>query len=213
MAKTVGADSARVAILDDNEKVDLTKYSKDFGNTGIFDINAKTSEGLISAAIAGLAPTLNKIYGSDMVVETSGKGAGAVAVTLAANDIPDAVLNDLAGMKQDETSGAYYIDTETRPPYASLEMTSHDNKGNKVHFCVPKGTFGPEEHNLQTNTDTEQIATDSVTFTGVNRKSDKKIYLAVSEGQSGYSADKWDALIFPGAAAASSTTSTPSTGQ
>lgn len=204
MAKTVGADSARVAILNDTDETVNTKdYAADFGATGIFKIDASTSEGLISAAISGLAPTMNKVYGSDMVVEESGKGSGSVSVTLAANDIPDPVLNDLTGLKTDVASGAAYIDTDTRAPYSALELTSHDRKGNLVHFAVLKGHFGPEEHNLQTDTDTEQMATDSVTFGAVNRKSDKKVYAAVNAGQSAYDDAKWTALVFPGSATTS----------
>ena len=200
MAKTVGADSARVAILNDaDETVNTKDYAADFGPTGIFKIDASTSEGLISAAISGLAPTMNKVYGSDMVVEESGKGSGSVSVTLAANDIPDTVLNDLTGMKTDTDSGASFIDTDTRAPYSALEMTSHDRKGNLVHFAVLKGTFGPEGHELRTDTDTEQMATDSVTFGAVNRKSDKKVYAAVNSGQATYAEDKWLSLVFPGA--------------
>lgn len=200
MAKTVGADSARVAILNDTDETVNTKdYAADFGPTGIFKIDASTSEGLISAAISGLAPTMNKVYGSDMVVEESGKGSGSVSVTLAANDIPDPVLNDLTGLKTDTDSGAAFIDTDTRSPYSALELTSHDRKGNLVHFAVLKGHFGPEEHNLQTDTDTEQMATDSVTFGAVNRKSDKKVYAAVNTGQAQYNDAKWLALVFPGA--------------
>lgn len=211
MAKTVGADSARVAILNDaDETVNTKDYTADFGSTGIFEINASTSEGLISAAITGLAPTMNKVYGSDMVVEESGKGSGSVSVTLAANDIPDPVLNDLTGLKTDTASGAAFIDTDTRAPYSALEMTSHDRKGNLVHFAVLKGTFGPEEHNLQTDTDTEQMATDSVTFGAVNRKSDKKVYAVVNAGQASYSDAKWLALVFPGTASSGTTTTTPS---
>ena len=56
MAKTVGADSARVAILNDtDETVNKKDYVTEFGPTGIFKIDASTSEGLISAAISGLA--------------------------------------------------------------------------------------------------------------------------------------------------------------
>ena len=199
MAKTVGADSARVAILNDaDETVNTKDYAADFGATGIFKIDASTSEGLISAAISGLAPTMNKVYGSDMVVEESGKGSGSVSVTLAANDIPDPVLNDLTGLKTDVASGAAYIDTDTRAPYSALELTSHDRKGNLVHFAVLKGTFRPEGHELRTDTDTEQMATDSVTFGAVNRKSDKKVYAAVNTGQESYTEAKWLELVFPG---------------
>lgn len=207
MAKTVGVDYARVAILNDSDETVNTKdYTADFGATGIFRIDAQTSEGLISAAITGLAPTMNKVYGSDMVVEESGKGSGSVSVALAANNIPDDVLSDLCGMQKDTASGAHYIDTDTRPPYSALEMTSHDRVGNLVHFAVLKGTFGPEEHNMQTNTDTEQMATDSVTFGAVNRKADKKVYAAVNAGQTGYVDSAWEALVFPGAGTVSNST-------
>lgn len=197
MAKTVGIDFARVAILKDLENEVVDTSFPEMGETGIFTIDSKTSEGLTVGNIAGLAPQMNKVYGSDMVVETSGKGSGSVTATLGANDIPDGVLSVLAGMKKDETTGAYYIDPDTRPPYSALEFVSHDRVGNKVHFALHKGTFGPEEHNMQTNTDTPQVAVDSVTFTAVNRKSDKRVYSMINEKDTTFKQETWDSYVFP----------------
>ena len=203
MAKTIGIDSARLAILVDgpNEVVD-TSY-KALGETGIFTIDAKTSEGITVGNITGLAPTMTKVYGSDMVVETSGKGSGSVTATLGANDIPDDVLASISGMKQDETVGAWYLDPDSRPPYSAIEFISHDRLNNKVHFALHKGTFGPEEHNMQTNTDQPQVAVDSVTFTAVNRKSDKRVYSTINEKDTLFKQDAWDNYVFPTAAAPS----------
>ena len=45
------------------------------------------------------------------------------------------------------------------------------------YFALVKGTFGPEEVTLNTNTETQQITTDAMTFSALQRKKDSKVYL------------------------------------
>lgn len=179
MAETIGFEKAYVAILGDDEKI--VAGAAGLSTNGVFTIDATTSKGTLAATISGLAPTSTKIYGSDIVVDILKKGSGNIEATLGANDIPEAVLNQLAGMKKDTKSGAYYIDKDTTAPYAAVVFVSTASDGKKLYFALPKGTFGPEDKSLNTNTDTSQRQTDSVKFSALNRLLDGRIYLSYKE--------------------------------
>lgn len=195
MAKTKGIDSAKVAIFtQDTEKIDLT--NKAIGTTGVFNLNASTAQGMTVGNITGLAPTMTKIYGSDMVVETSGKGTGSITATVGANDIPENVIDAITGV--DNSKGFSVVTSDTRAPYSALEFVTHGRLNNVLHLALVKGTFGLEEHNMQTNTDTEQLAADSLTFTAVNRSSDKVAYAKGDEANTAFKLDDWMKFIFPG---------------
>lgn len=195
MAKTKGIDSAKLAIFTkDAEKVDLT--NKAIGATGVYKLDEKTAQGMTVGNITGLAPTMTKIYGSDMVVETSGKGVGSVQATVGANDIPEDIIDAITGV--DNSKGFSVVTSDTRAPYSIIEFVTHGRLNNVLHFALLKGIFSLEEHNMQTNTESEQLAPDSLTFTGVNRQSDKAAYAKGDEANETFEVDEWEKFIFPG---------------
>lgn len=195
MAKTKGIDSAKVAIFkDDTETIDLTNTA--IGTTGVYVLDATTSQGMTVGNITGLAPTMTKIYGSDMVVETSGKGTGSITATIGANDIPEDIIDALTGV--DNSKGFSVVTSDTRAPYSAIEFVTHGRLNNVLHLALVKGTFGLEDHSMQTNTDTEQLAADSLTFTAVNRSSDKVAYAKGDEANTNFKVSDWMKFIFPG---------------
>ena len=195
MAKTKGIDSARLAIFKQNEET-IDTSNTTIGTTGIYKLDEKTAQGMTVGNITGLTPTMTKIYGSDMVVETSGKGVGSVQATVGANDIPEPVIDAITGV--DNTQGFSVVTSDTRAPYSVIEFITHGRMNNILHFALLKGTFGLEEHNMQTNTESEVLAPDSLTFTGVNRQSDKAAYAKGDEANVSFKIDDWDKFIFPG---------------
>lgn len=201
MARKTGFEKAVVAMLDENEHIITGEDG--LSTNGLYTIDARTSLGVISAAITGLAPTATKIYGSDQNVDVVQQGSGNVQATLAANDIPADILYKLSGMKQDAVSGGYYQDTSTKPVKAALLLMSHNSKGQPIYFALFKGTFGPEEVQLNTNTETPQLKTDSITFSALNRFSDKRIFAAYTVDPAGKTKDEATVLkdVFQGYAA------------
>lgn len=197
MAKTKGIDSARLAIFkrDDSEKIDLANTA--IGSTGVYKLDEKTAQGMTVGNITGLAPTMTKIYGSDMVVETSGKGVGSIQATVGANDIPEDIIDAITGV--DNSKGFSVVTSDTRAPYSIIEFVTHGRLNNVLHFALLKGTFGLEEHNMQTNTEAEHLVPDSLTFTGVNRQADKAAYAKGDEANKTFKIDEWNKFIFPGA--------------
>ena len=181
MAEKYGFRKAITALLDkDTEKI-ITGAEKGLSENGLFTIDAATSKGVISAAITGLAPTQTKVYGSDAVVDIIAQGTGAVSLTLAANNIPMEILGKLSGMDYDETTGAYKLGKDSNPPFSVIDLVSTDGDGHPIHFALYKGKFGPEEVSLNTNQDQVNRATDSVTFSAVNRNSDGFVYATYVE--------------------------------
>ena len=195
MAKTKGIDSARLAIFKQNEET-IDTSNTTLGTAGVYTLDEKTAQGMTVGNITGLTPTMTKIYGSDMVVETSGKGVGSVQATVGANDIPEDVIDAITGV--DNAKGFSVVTSDTRAPYSVIEFITHGRMNNILHFALLKGTFGLEEHNMQTNTESENLAPDSLTFTGVNRQSDKAAYAKGDEANESFKIDDWDKFIFPG---------------
>ena len=203
MAKTKGIDSARLAIFKQGEET-IDTSNTTIGTTGIYKLDEKTAQGMTVGNITGLTPTMTKIYGSDMVVETSGKGVGSVQATVGANDIPEDVIDAITGV--DNTKGFSVVTSDTRAPYSVIEFITHGRMNNILHFALLKGTFGLEEHNMQTNTESEHLAPDSLTFTGVNRQSDKAAYAKGDEANQSFKIEDWTSFVFPGSVASSTGT-------
>lgn len=196
MATTLGFNYARLALIDPKTEKVITG-SEGLADGGVFLVDATSSQGVISANISGLAPTMTKYYGSDRAVGVSGQGAGNVQVTFAVNDLPVEVLNKISGMKQD-ANGAWVLDSHSKPPYAALEMVSQGNDGKAVHFILYKGNFAPESRNLQTNTEQVQRVTDSITFTALNRNVDGRVYSEYWQADTKYNETAMFADVFPG---------------
>ncbi|MDB1563003.1 phage tail protein [Pediococcus pentosaceus] len=183
MAEKYGFRKAITALIDKDTEQIITGAEKGLSENGLFTIDASTSKGVISGAITGLAPTQTKVYGSDAVVDIIAQGTGAVSLTLAANDIPMQILGKLSGMDYDATTGAYKLGKDSKPPFSVVDLVSTDGDKHPIHFALYKGKFGPEEVSLNTNQDQVNRATDSVTFSAVNRNSDGFVYAMYVEDE------------------------------
>lgn len=189
MAEKYGFRKAVTALIDKDTEQIITGAEKGLSENGLFTIDASTSKGVISGAITGLAPTQTKVYGSDAVVDIIAQGTGAVSLTLAANDIPMQILGKLSGMDYDATTGAYKLGKDSKAPFSVIDLVSTDGDKHPIHFALYKGKFGPEEVSLNTNQDQVNRATDSVTFSAVNRNSDGFVYAMYVEDETHKEAD------------------------
>lgn len=197
MAMLVGFDSARIAILDDNEQVDPTK---------IFTIDG-TQGGALGANITNLnyTPTVN--YASNIAYRVSGKGTGAVTCTFTAEDIPMDVIYQITGAAKN-ANGIYTVGRDTQAPYCAFEMISGDSgtPSQLVHLALLKGVFGFPNMNPQTNNAAEVDNTDSLTFTALNRKSDDLVFAEGFEADETFQVPAWNTFIFPPTGTTTTTT-------
>lgn len=193
MAATVGIERIRVALLNEDETIDTS-----FGNNGIFDIDARTSRGATDATINGLAPQIDRIYGSNESVDVSSQGTGQVSATIGANDIPSDVVATLTGMDKDDETGAWSLSSHSKAPKAVMEViTTSERTGKDVHLAILKGMFTHGDINAQTNGSNPQRTTDKLSFTGLNRSSDHRVFATLNEGDGKADVNKWTDFVFP----------------
>ncbi len=197
MAMLVGFESARIGILDDNEQVDPAK---------IFTINAQAG-GTLGANITGLNYTPTIQYASDVAYRVSGKGTGSVTCTFTAEDIPMDIIYQITGAVKN-ANGIYVVGKDTQAPYTALEMISHDADNGLVYLGLLKGVFGFPNVNPQTNQAAETDATDSLTFTALNRQSDGLVFAEAFASDEGFQSTNWNSFVFPAVTGTTTTTTT-----
>lgn len=198
MATKIGFALAKLAEQDANEKIVTGNALK-----GIYTLTPTNSDGVISAAITGKAATYAPYYGGDQRTGTSGRGVGSLQVVLSVNDFAPEILNYLTGMVQDETTGAWRAGSTTRSKDVSLELVTHDKNGLGIYYGFYKGILVPGDTTLNSNQDTEQRTTDSVTMQCQGRLSDGQYYNEGYASDEKFKLDAFETDLFPvGTAAA-----------
>nr|DAL94693.1 MAG TPA: major tail protein [Caudoviricetes sp.] len=195
MAMLVGFEQAQIGIYNsfNDEHIDPSK---------IFTVDSK-SGGTLGANIQNLNYSPTTVYASDIAYRISGKGHGAITVAFTAEDIPIDIIYQICGATKDN-DGGYRITKDTIAPYCSLLLISHDSEQpnpKHVYLAVLKGQFGFPERNPQTNNANETDATDSLTFTAIDRLNGDT-YKEFYESDADFDANKMMDFVFPGANAA-----------
>lgn len=87
---TVGVKGIRMAIIDPTTGK-IVKGDKGLSDNGIFDARGKVALGVTQANITGLAPSVTKIWGNNLLQDQSiGKAQPSVAANF--NDLPHDVF-------------------------------------------------------------------------------------------------------------------------
>lgn len=199
MATKIGFALAKFAELDTNEKI-----VKSNSLNGIYTLTPTNSDGVISAAITGEAATYSAYYGGDQRTGTSGRGVGSLQVVLSVNDFAPEILNYLTGMVQDTNTGAWEAGSTTRPKDVALELVTHDKNGLGIYYGFYKGILVPGDPTLNSNQDTEQRTTDSVTVQCQGRLSDGQYYTEGYASDTKFELDAFESDVFPTAVAPTS---------
>ena len=126
--------------------------------------------------IQNTSPTPQQVYAGDGLFRVSGKGNGQITATFAAQDIPADAMHAILGYVKDEESGLWVVGKETKLTYGSIYCKTHDINDKSIWMGLLKGTFTRGQINAQTNQAQETDATDTITFTAVNRKKDGLAY-------------------------------------
>ena len=142
---------------------------------GLFKIDLASSYGATQANITGLAPSVNRVYGSNFVAEVN-TGAEQPSIALAANDIPHVIYDLLTGLKKDQFGG-YTRKGKTTPTLGGVLAHSYNtHKGTDLYFAFPMGTFIPGELNMGTNTENPTDTHDALTLNAQARSTDLLLY-------------------------------------
>lgn len=156
----VGLEEVRIGIMKsrDDETIDeKMTFILDGKNGGPTEFN-----------IQNLSSDTEQVYGGDMLRRVTGRGNGQISATFNADDIPSSVLHAILGYKQNENK-IWKVDKNTISPYCSVEVKTHDGDNKAAWLGLTKGQFSRGDVNPQTNTEKQTDATDSLTFTGLNR--------------------------------------------
>lgn len=142
---------------------------------GLFKIDMASSKGATQANITGLAPTVNKVYGSNAVAEAN-VGSEQPSIALAANDIPHVIYDLLTGLVKDKFGG-FARKGRSNPVNGGVIAHSY-NTHNQVdlYFGFPSGIFVPGELNMQTDTENPSVVHDALTLNAQARPTDLLLY-------------------------------------
>ncbi|MDH5099751.1 phage tail protein [Lactobacillus kefiranofaciens] len=156
---------------------------------GLFKIDLASSYGATQANITGLAPSVNRVYGSNFVAEVN-TGAEQPSIALAANDIPHNVYDLLTGLAKDQLGG-YTRKGKATPTLGGVIAHSYNtHKGTDLYFAFPMGTFVPGELNMGTNTENPNAVHDALTLNAQARSTDLLLYEKFYSDEVGFDFDK-----------------------
>lgn len=143
---------------------------------GPFKIDLASSLGATQANITGLAPSVNRVYGSNAPAEVN-VGTEQPAMAIAANDIPHVIYDLLTGLKTDSDLGGYARQGQANPQQGGVIAHSRNtHTGTDLYFAFPNGIFVPGGLNMQTNNENPTVIHDALTFNAQARGTDLLLY-------------------------------------
>lgn len=153
---------------------------------GLFIVDLNSSRGAVQANITGLAPTVNRVYGSNQPAE-SNTGTEQISVALSANDIPHNVYDLLTGLQEDKDHGGFKRQGNSNPTNGGLIIHSgNTHNGVDLYFAFPQGVFTAGELNLGTNTENPNVVHDALTLSVQARPSDQLMYEKFYSDETGF---------------------------
>lgn len=183
---SVGFDKVIITVLDANEKATAQQFTLD-GKTN--------KNGVVEANIQGLAPTMTKVYASNMAIDVSSKGTGDVKMDLSVYNLPDDCMAAITGMQK--VNGIYQLGKDNQAPYCSVDCISEDVNGNVLHVALLKGMFGAPDHDLKSNDANVQTAQDKISGDFISRSADGLVYGKANEGDVDFKSDTWESFVRP----------------
>ena len=177
---------------------------------GLFKVDLQSSLGATQANITGLAPTVNRVYGSNYVAEVN-SGAEQPSIALAANDIPHNIYDLLTGLRKDnQNAGGYARQGTAATVNGGVIAHSYNNRKDiDLYFAFPFGVFIPGELNMGTNTDNPNVVHDALTLNAQARGTDALLYEKFYSDEQGFDFDQMIQFI-TGASVVGTTPSTAS---
>lgn len=142
---------------------------------GLFKIDMESSRGATQANISGLAPTVQRVYGSNHVAEVT-VGSEQPSVALGANDIPHTVYDLLTGLVKDQFGGYARKGQTELVNGGFIAHSFNTNKKIDLYFAFPYGVFTPGELNMGTDTENPNVVHDALTFSAQTRGSDLLLF-------------------------------------
>lgn len=166
----IGLNYWMIARIDQKTKQVITDSAKGGLTTncnvpGVFRVDLNSAGGATQANISNLQGSVTKTYGSNAVARAA-TGTPEPTVALGANGIPFDVIQSITGMKKND-DGSYTRSTDAEINHCALLICSDDWDGNQAYVGFYDGTVTMGNTNIQTNTNSEKITADTLTFTAL----------------------------------------------
>lgn len=152
---------------------------------GVYKMDLASVYGVTQANITGLAPSVQKVYGSNFVAEVN-TGTEQPAIAMAANDIPHLIYDLLTGLQKDQFGGFARKGT-AHPKSGGVIVHSYSPHTNTdFYFAFPMGIFVPGELNMQTNNENANVVHDALTLNAQARGTDQLLYEKFYSDEQGF---------------------------
>ncbi|MBQ0836234.1 MULTISPECIES: phage tail protein [Lactiplantibacillus] len=198
----IGLQKAKLALLDDNNKVITSGGLNDDGD-GIYTVTVSEDLGANAASLTGLAGSTTSVYGNNTRVKMSvGKAQPSIALTV--NAFNYETLNKILGRK-DLGNGKFNFEGD--PVNLAMAVYSNTDDGGDIIFGFYKGIMTPGDLSLATDQDTENRVTDALTYTPLGNEDGDYGVIAWSDAD-GYEESDVLNTIFPQASSDTTTTTT-----
>lgn len=142
---------------------------------GIYKMDLESVYGVTQANINGLAPSVQRVYGSNFVAEVNA-GTEQPTMAIAANDVPHIIYDLLTGLGKDKFGG-YARKGKSQPRTGGVIAHSYNpHTDTDFYFAFPMGVFVPGELNMQTNNENSNEVHDALTLNAQARGTDRLLY-------------------------------------
>ncbi|MGF7437897.1 phage tail protein [Lentilactobacillus senioris] len=161
---------------------------------GIFDARGKVAKGVTQANISGMAPSVTKIWGNNILQDQSvGKAQPSVAANF--NDLPHDVLEKALGHESDG-KGGFMDNSDGVLPHLAMAIITQDLAGKDIYYCFYDGNLVPADKNIQTSNENETRDTDNLTYNPIAGPTGH-VYKTFYAGDEGFTEDALLAEFFP----------------
>lgn len=160
---TVGLYQVQLALVDASQKL-ITGANAGLGSDGIYTIDHKDL-GTKTANITGLAGTIAKVYGNDVVQDVT-IGTSEPSVALDINNLDYTVKQQIKGFVSDSKGG--YTDENIKAHVAMLITTRTIDQQHFVYYGFGDGIMTETAANIQTNQASEERVDDALTYTALS---------------------------------------------
>jgi phi13 family phage major tail protein len=199
----IGLQKVTFGLLDSNNK--LLTGTSGLSTNGLFEVT-NDMLGTKQANISNLAGSVTAIYGNNGQTGASA-GSPTPSVAFSFNALPFAIKEKILGRVKETGAVGYSQLASTNIPHVAVLIHTNDfGDGSDTYYGFNAGIFTETAQNIGTNTNTDNIVTDDLTYTA--RSTDNwngKNIKFYNSADTDFSLDTMLAEVFTGYVAATGT--------
>lgn len=172
----IGVQTARIALINEAGQVLTGDKGLPNAQNGIYTVTTKNDGGITTANLTGLAPSITRVWGNDLIADLS-VGRAQPSMSFATNFMDYNVLNRLIGATGNGDDG---YSLEGHKVLSAIDIISTSKNGRDYHFAFYQGYFTRGDINLQTSTENLSRGTDQLTYTPIDTEDGKLGYTLIA---------------------------------